>query len=341
LVFFIRIDKLEEILEPPPENVLVKKYQLKELELCYINADPTLVQDKMIDKRREVLDRFVPHKRLVHLKIENYYGKEYPSWILELSNLQRLHLQNCVWCEELPSLGELPQLKFLAVTGFVRLCSLGMEFRGDLQAKKVAFRRLQQLFIGDMKALHTWSDIQSQDLPQLHILRLSRCIKLTTIPLILQNSTTLTRLEVDTTTKISIEDKLRGFTKGKVINITNTWEPQQDEIVEALVVPPNEHPSQQDEIVEAAEPQNAQPPQQDKIIEAATSQNPNPSPQDIVEAEVSPQNTQTPKQDKIVEFVVAPQNGRPGRFKLDWKKAMLFIIAFFALLLPVFITKTL
>jgi hypothetical protein len=216
-----------------------------------------------------------------------------------------------------------------------------MEFRGDLQAKKVAFRRLQQLFIGDMKALHTWSDIQSQDLPQLHILRLSRCIKLTTIPLILQNSTTLTRLEVDTTTKISIEDKLRGFTKGKVINITNTWEPQQDEIVEALVVPPNEHPSQQDEIVEAAEPQNAQPPQQDKIIEAATSQNPNPSPQDIVEAEVSPQNTQTPKQDKIVELVVAPQNERPGRFKLDWKKAMLFIIAFFALLLPVFITKTL
>jgi Leucine-rich repeat (LRR) protein len=122
----LRIDKLEEILEPPAENEFpVKKYQLKELELCYINVDPTLVQDKKIDKRMEVLDKFVPHKCLVHLKIENYYGKQYPSWISTLSNLQRLHLENCVWCEKLPSLGELPQLKFLA--GYVRLAwSLGV-----------------------------------------------------------------------------------------------------------------------------------------------------------------------------------------------------------------------
>ncbi|CAD6246500.1 unnamed protein product [Miscanthus lutarioriparius] len=292
-------------IETLPKGTGTKTFELKELELCYINVDPTLVQDKKMDKRMEVLDKFDPHKCLVHLKIENYYGMQYPSWISTLSNLQRLHLQNCVWCEKLPSLGELPQLKFLAVTGFARLCSLGMEFRGDLQ-DKVAFRRLQLLFIGGMEALHTWSDLKSQDLPQLQVLSLLGCIKLTAIPLILQKSTTLTRLEVDTRTKIGIEDKLQGFTKGKVINMDNTWEPQRDESFEALVALPNAYPPQQDEIVEAAETQNAQPPQQDEIIEAVTSQNAHPSPQD-----------------QIIEAKVAPQNERPGRFKLDWKKAML------------------
>jgi len=325
----LRIDGLEEILEPPPENKWpIKKYQLKELELCYINVDPPLVPDNTIDKRRQVLDRFVPHKRLVHLKIQNYYGKQYPSWILTLSNLQRLHLQNCVWCKKLPSLGELPQLKFLAVTGFDNLCSLGVEFRGDLQGK-VAFRRLQQLFIGDMKALHTWSDLQSQDLPQLQILRLLGCINLVVIPLILQESTTLTRLEVDTRTKIMIEDKLQGFTKGKVVNMDDTWELQQDRIVIADVAPQNVHPPhQQDEIVEEADQQNAHPSQQDEIVQATMApQNAQPPQEEIVEAEVAPQNTHPHEQDEVVEERVALQKKMPKIFQLDIINVVLTIFA--------------
>jgi hypothetical protein len=325
----LRIDGLEEILEPPPENKWpIKKYQLKELELCYINVDPPLVPDNTIDKRRQVLDRFVPHKRLVHLKIQNYYGKQYPSWILTLSNLQRLHLQNCVWCKKLPSLGELPQLKFLAVTGFDNLCSLGVEFRGDLQGK-VAFRRLQQLFIGDMKALHTWSDLQSQDLPQLQILRLLGCINLVVIPLILQESTTLTRLEVDTRTKIMIEDKLQGFTKGKVVNMDDTWELQQDRIVIADVAPQNAHPPhQQDEIVEVADQQNAHPSQQDEIVQATMApQNAQPPQEEIVEAEVAPQNTHPHEQDEVVEERVALQKKMPKIFQLDIINVVLTIFA--------------
>lgn len=260
----LRIDNLDNILVPLPKNELpIKKYQIKELELCY-NVDRALVPEDRINNVSEVLESFIPHKRLVHLKIENYYGKEYPSWILMLSNLQRLHLQNCVWCEKLPSLGALPQLKFLAMTGFGKLCSLGKELRGDLETK-VAFPRLQQLYIGDMEALHTWSGLESQDLPQLQILRLLGCIKLIAIPLDhLQKSTTLTRLEVDTRTKTGMKDKLRGFTRGKVVNMDNTWEPQEDETVEVVVAvavaPQNKQSPQQDEIVQdAVAPENERP----------------------------------------------------------------------------------
>lgn len=255
----LRLDKLQVIREPPPGDPWpVREYQqLRDLELCYANADSPLVQGGTIENRMLVLDRFVPEKRLVRLKIENYLGKQYPSWIAAaaLPNLQRLHLQSCAWCEELPPLGELPQLKLLAVTGFDSLRSLGAEFRqggNGPPVRTTAFRRLQQLFIGDMKALHTWSGLQSQDLPQLQVLRLLGCVKLVAIPLVLQESATLTRLEVDTRTKTVIEDKLRGFTGGIVVNVDNTWE-QEPPQHEADVAPQDAQPPGpgQDEAVEA------------------------------------------------------------------------------------------
>lgn len=255
----LRLDMLQEILEPlPRDRWPVREYQqLRDLELCYANADSPLVQGGTIENRMLVLDRFVPEKRLVRLKIENYLGKQYPSWIAAatLPNLQRLHLQSCAWCEELPPLGELPQLKLLAVTGFDSLRSLGAEFRqggNGPPVRTTAFRRLQQLFIGDMKALHTWSGLQSQDLPQLQVLRLLGCVKLVAIPLVLQESATLTRLEVDTRTKTVIEDKLRGFTGGIVVNVDNTWE-QEPPQHEADVAPQDAQPPGpgQDEAVEA------------------------------------------------------------------------------------------
>ncbi|KAL6611342.1 hypothetical protein ACP70R_039270 [Stipagrostis hirtigluma subsp. patula] len=245
----LRVEKLENVLNPSSENHLrVEKYELKELELCYSsNANPPLVPEDRFNKLREVLDRFRPNKRLVRLKIENYYGKQYPSWILMMPNLQRLHLQRCVWCKEMPSLGALPQLKFLAVTGFDWLPSLGAELRGDVDTK-VAFPRLQQLHIVDMQRLERWSDLEVQDLPQLQELRLFGCQKLTTIPIMLKNSTTLTSLEVDTRTENVIAGKLKGFAEGVVINVDKKSQPLES----PDFVTPNAHPSQQGEDVEVA-----------------------------------------------------------------------------------------
>lgn len=219
----LRIEKLENVLDPPSGSPL-KKFELKDLELCYSN-DPTTTSGENLDKEMRVLNEFCPHKRLISLKIENYTGRQYPLWISRhdaLLNLQRLHLRSCSLCDKLPQLGNLPQLKFLSVTGFAKLEKVGAELRGD-RGTKPAFCRLQQLHVGNMKALQKWSALQPQDLPCLQVLRLLSCSKLAMIPDTLQTSTSLTRLEVDTTTMILMKGQLEKFADGIVFNVDNPW----------------------------------------------------------------------------------------------------------------------
>jgi hypothetical protein len=148
------------------------------------------------------------------------------------------------------------------------------------------------------------------------------------------------RLEVDTKTKIGIEDKLCGFVEGKVVNVDNTWEPQQDKIVEA-VAPQNEHTAQHYGIIEVAAPQNehrAQLAQQNKIVEASAPQNAHTPQQDeVVEETMAPQNVHPREQDEIVEEIVALENKRPKRFQFDRKTVVLSMFAPIAICLILFL----
>jgi Leucine-rich repeat (LRR) protein len=99
--------------------MLENKSHLKELELCCTTDDRQAeVREEDARTLKETFDRFSPPKCLNSLKMVSYYAKLCPDWLPHLSNLQRLVITDCKFCEHLPDLGQLAQLKFLTIAGF-------------------------------------------------------------------------------------------------------------------------------------------------------------------------------------------------------------------------------
>ncbi|XVF78545.1 hypothetical protein PTKIN_Ptkin14bG0142800 [Pterospermum kingtungense] len=75
-----------------------------------------------------VLDFLRPQKKLKQLIIENYGGVKFSGWIADFSfnNLLSLKLRNCRNCRSLPSIGRLPVLKDLLISGFNEVNKVGV-----------------------------------------------------------------------------------------------------------------------------------------------------------------------------------------------------------------------
>uniref|UniRef100_A0A0E0AJ70 AAA+ ATPase domain-containing protein n=1 Tax=Oryza glumipatula TaxID=40148 RepID=A0A0E0AJ70_9ORYZ len=175
------------------ESALSQKVNLRELELCCVNE-----QDNQEFAIRDVFEVLCPAPRLVVLKLQKYFGQEYPSWIAEskLPNLQCLELQGCS-CKRLPALGELPQLRSLVLIDLKNLDIVGSELRGRLHANKAAFPRLEKLDFNGLDILLSWIDLQDSDLPFLRSVRFVRCWKLESVPSVIWSRTKLGNINID------------------------------------------------------------------------------------------------------------------------------------------------
>ncbi|OEL30465.1 putative disease resistance protein RGA3 [Dichanthelium oligosanthes] len=236
----LQIVNLEKAVELPAgsEPPLVK-LQLKDLELCYTSDCRPYTSEAELENFERVINRLRPHKRLVSIKIKNYFGVLYPSWISRkaLRNLQRLHLQNFLLCEQLPTLRDLPQLKFLTITGFDKLRTLC----GDLRTNQtMAFPKLEQLQISNMKKLYSLLDIEGQHLPCLQRISILSCPELTTIPSCLKESMALARFEIDKESRVGIKKMLEAFREGIVF--TEGYQRPADETTEMLEAAENSEP---------------------------------------------------------------------------------------------------
>ncbi|KAM3356701.1 hypothetical protein P3S68_023415 [Capsicum galapagoense] len=66
-----------------------------------------------------MLEALQPHQNIERLRIENYSGSRFPSWLmvdnlgLLLPNLAHLHIEDCNKCQKLPPLWKLPSLQSL------------------------------------------------------------------------------------------------------------------------------------------------------------------------------------------------------------------------------------
>ncbi|GJN32310.1 hypothetical protein PR202_gb20808 [Eleusine coracana subsp. coracana] len=99
-------------------NMLEAKSHLNELELCCSNNDrQAQLQEEDARTLKDIFDKLSPPGCLKSLKIVSYYGKVCPDWLPNLSSLQRLVLLDCKFCEQLPNLGQLTELKFLTIIG--------------------------------------------------------------------------------------------------------------------------------------------------------------------------------------------------------------------------------
>ncbi|KAM0874440.1 hypothetical protein ACQ4PT_037424 [Festuca glaucescens] len=112
------------------QSGLQELYRLRELELCCSSVDQLPVDQQ--EHIKDVLDTLKPAQNLSSLKLDGYYGNEFPSWfsVSHLTQLQRLTLDSCFHCQRIPPLGEMMRLQSLAITGFSVLTDIN-ELRGE------------------------------------------------------------------------------------------------------------------------------------------------------------------------------------------------------------------
>jgi Leucine-rich repeat (LRR) protein len=94
------------------EAILKEKQHLRYLRLRWsteggINASDVNVDDEML------LEVLQPHPNLKELCLEGNWGSRLPRWLSSLTNLVTLRLFECMKCQYLPPLSQLPSLKDL------------------------------------------------------------------------------------------------------------------------------------------------------------------------------------------------------------------------------------
>ncbi|XP_028125718.1 putative disease resistance protein RGA3 [Camellia sinensis] len=170
----------------------------------------------------DVLDGLKPHGNLKGLKLQNFEGKSFASWMMSgrdaqlLQNLVEIELSKCSRCEQVPPLGHLPHLEVIKMSGLSNLKRIGPEFYGchsvvnhdqcndgiitgsysgaattaTTKAMAVVFPALRKLCLEYMPNIEEWCGLgvssSSTDttmfFPLLECLFIRNCPELTTIP---------------------------------------------------------------------------------------------------------------------------------------------------------------
>ncbi|XP_059654413.1 putative disease resistance protein At3g14460 [Cornus florida] len=133
-------------------------------------------------KERDVLDRLQPHARVKDLRIINYGGTRFPNWLertRSFHNMVSLKLIRCGNCYSLPSIGQLPSLKYLRIEGMKAITKVSQEFYGDADSSMKPFQSLETLSFKEMEEWEEWDALGAGEFSRLLELSLVDCSKLT------------------------------------------------------------------------------------------------------------------------------------------------------------------
>ncbi|KAM0980875.1 hypothetical protein ACFX2J_013996 [Malus domestica] len=178
----LRISRLENVLtkEEAEKASLSTK---KSLQRVVLRWSSLLVENV---REKEILECLQPHYGLQELGIQNYSGSTLPAWISNraFADLLVVTLYRCKNCKRLPSLGQLPALKFLSIIEMNEVEEIHHHlFRNDGVAQEdPAFLKLERLEIDIMLNLKEWMAIKQGDLPSLLKLTVDSCPELVTLP---------------------------------------------------------------------------------------------------------------------------------------------------------------
>ncbi|KAF3437442.1 hypothetical protein FNV43_RR20195 [Rhamnella rubrinervis] len=167
------ISKLENVIDIGDvfEANLKEKKHITEL---------TLEWDSEVKIRGKRSTRRAPtSQNIENLYIGRYGGTRFPKWVVDgsLSQLVKLNLGGCENCVELPTLGHLPNLKYLDISRFGLVERIGDEFG----SARNPFRCLERLSFFDMSNWKEWSFVDAGEggvFPRLQSLSLVGCTKL-------------------------------------------------------------------------------------------------------------------------------------------------------------------
>ncbi|KAL2893093.1 putative disease resistance RPP13-like protein 1 [Bienertia sinuspersici] len=176
-----------------------------------------------VHSAEDVLQSLGPHPNIQSMTISGYPGVRFPMWLrtsvkhlqlqrglpTQLYSLIKLKLVDCENCRQLPSLGQLPNLKFLYLNAFNAVECIGEEFyesnsksyTDELHSipticgtkRKVMFPSLTELCLENFRTLATWDppSTPTATLPKLETLRIRGCPNLRKIPTSLEECTSL------------------------------------------------------------------------------------------------------------------------------------------------------
>ncbi|XP_042426311.1 putative disease resistance protein RGA4 [Zingiber officinale] len=135
----------------------------------------------------QVLEALRPNMHLKMLEIISFKGVEFPTWmskqqLVRFDSLVEVRLINLRRCATLPSLGQLPCLKKLEISGMDLIKHIDNTFYGD----GGTFSVLRELTFSEMLALEKWSEPERKNayvFDKLQQLTLIQCPKLKEIDL--------------------------------------------------------------------------------------------------------------------------------------------------------------
>ncbi|XP_064957240.1 disease resistance protein RGA2-like [Musa acuminata AAA Group] len=248
---YLSVDRLEmTYMEAEPRRAtsgLKGNQKLKKLLLsCSFTSDGYTEEE--IERMEKVLDVALhPPSSVVSLRLQNFLGLRYPSWMASASissllpNISRLELINCDHWPLLPPLGKLPSLEFLFIRGARAVTTIGPEFFGceaaatghdpERNSKRPSsssssstsppslFPKLRQLELMNMTNMEVWDWVaEGFAMRRLDKLVLLNCPKLKSLPEgLIRQATCLTTLDL---WDVCALKSIRGFPSVKQLRIS-------------------------------------------------------------------------------------------------------------------------
>ena len=157
------------------------------------NDEP--LQQKKKRNDGAVLEALEPQPDLERLKIAGFKGKRFPLWtqkmaversLIGLDRLTEITLSSFHECEEIPTLGHLPNLKSLSLWGLSNVRLINSSFYGTGNGAGIIFPALESILLLHMAELSKWTQIEFANevkvFPRLQCLKIGHCYELECLP---------------------------------------------------------------------------------------------------------------------------------------------------------------
>ncbi|KAL2228123.1 UNVERIFIED_CONTAM: putative disease resistance RPP13-like protein 1 [Sesamum indicum] len=149
--------------------------------LGIMNIEHVLDSKDAVNEQAEVLANLQPPENVKELVIQNYCGIIYPDWLSQpWRKFTSIYLQGLKYCNNLPSLGQLPFLKYFAISDLPSLKYVDQNFYGTCNA--ATFPLLESFQLHNMSALLHWRNVSNDSMPCLNTFTIHGCLNLISLP---------------------------------------------------------------------------------------------------------------------------------------------------------------